>query len=507
MNYITIFLILNCATGLMMCDAYRILGVFPFAAKSHNILFESLMKGLAKRGHQVDVVTHFPLSKPPENYRDIINLNGTMENLVNNFTIEFVNQMAGDIVESIATNYGNRICEFMGLPEMQQLIHGPLPNPPYDVVITEVFGANCYIGLGRFFKVPVVALSSATEYPWIADFTGNDDNLAYVPNAFHVGVEEMSWWERVVNVYGHFKALIQFHHLTDYSQTQSMRKYIDANMPDIREVVRDVSLVLVNSHPILFGVKPLVPSLVQIAGLHVEGNDEVLPRELEKWMNESTSGVVYFTLGSMVLIETLPTDTLKEIYKSFEKLAPMRVLVKIVNETKLPLGLPKNVKVLPWTPQQPLLAHKNMRVFITHGGLGGLIEALYYGVPMIGIPLFSDQFRNVEAFTAKNMMIQIKLREINEKNLDNALNRLINDATFKNNAIYYSKLFRDQPVSPMNNAIFWIEYVIRNGNVLRSPALDFYWWQLALLDIYGPGLIIVLMSLCLVFVGHFYTVL
>lgn len=72
-------------------------------------------------------------------------------------------------------------------------------------------------------------------------------------------------------------------------------------------------------------------------------------------MDESSDGVVYFTLGSMVLIETLPRDQLKELYTSFEKISPVRVLVKIVDKSKLPPGLPKNVKTLPWIPQQPVL--------------------------------------------------------------------------------------------------------------------------------------------------------
>lgn len=72
-------------------------------------------------------------------------------------------------------------------------------------------------------------------------------------------------------------------------------------------------------------------------------------------MDESTQGVVYFSLGSMVLIETLPTEQLKELYASFEKISPIRVLVKIVDKSKLPPGLPKNVKTLPWIPQQPIL--------------------------------------------------------------------------------------------------------------------------------------------------------
>ena len=41
-------------------------------------------------------------------------------------------------------------------------------------------------------------------------------------------------------------------------------------------------------------------------------------------------------------------------------------------------------------------------------------------------------------------------------------------------------------MSPRDKAVYWIEYVIRNGDkVLRSPAVDMYWWQVALLDVYA----------------------
>lgn len=62
-------------------------------------------------------------------------------------------------------------------------------------------------------------------------------------------------------------------------------------------------------------------------------------------MNESSQGVVYFTLGSMVLIETLPREILLSFYAAFEKIAPIRSLMKIVNKEKLLSGLPANVRV------------------------------------------------------------------------------------------------------------------------------------------------------------------
>lgn len=72
-------------------------------------------------------------------------------------------------------------------------------------------------------------------------------------------------------------------------------------------------------------------------------------------MDESTGGVVYFTLGSMILIETLPSEQLEGIYASFKKISPLRVLMKIGNSTKLPAGLPDNVRTMTWIPQQPVL--------------------------------------------------------------------------------------------------------------------------------------------------------
>lgn len=49
-----------------------------------------------------------------------------------------------------------------------------------------------------------------------------------------------------------------------------------------------------------------------------------------------------------------------------------------------------------------------------------------------------------------------------------------------------SRKFLDRPLSSIDTANYWTEYVIRYGSdVLRSPAMDMAWWQVALIDVIG----------------------
>ena len=59
----------------------------------------------------------------------------------------------------------------------------------------------------------------------------------------------------------------------------------------------------------------------------------------------------------MIKIESLPEKILKAFYRTFEKISPVRVLIKIVNEAELPPGLPANVKIFRWLPQPNVLSN------------------------------------------------------------------------------------------------------------------------------------------------------
>ena len=42
-------------------------------------------------------------------------------------------------------------------------------------------------------------------------------------------------------------------------------------------------------------------------------------------------------------------------------------------------------------PQQEILAHPKTRLFITHGSINAAMESIFHRVPMVTIPIFTDQ--------------------------------------------------------------------------------------------------------------------
>ena len=53
--------------------------------------------------------------------------------------------------------------------------------------------------------------------------------------------------------------------------------------------------------------------------------------------------------------------------------------------------VPPNVKTVKWLPQNDILGHPKIRLFVTHAGLLSIQEAIYNGVPLVGLPVFGDQ--------------------------------------------------------------------------------------------------------------------
>lgn len=68
-----------------------------------------------------------------------------------------------------------------------------------------------------------------------------------------------------------------------------------------------------------------------------------------------------------------------------------------------------------------------MKAFISHGGFLGTTEALYSGVPIIGIPMFGDQKANIRQVEKGGYGVTLPYDQITEETVLAALKKVLRD--------------------------------------------------------------------------------
>lgn len=64
---------------------------------------------------------------------------------------------------------------------------------------------------------------------------------------------------------------------------------------------------------------------------------------------------------------------------------------------------------------------------MTHGGTNGLYEAVFHGVPLVGVPLFGDQHDNLARMSRLGTAIILDFNRLTTEELKEALDTVINN--------------------------------------------------------------------------------
>ena len=152
----------------------------------------------------------------------------------------------------------------------------------------------------------------------------------------------------------------------------------------------------------------------------------MLLKELEKFVADSENGFILFTLGSYIKGSSIPKKALQSFINIFAKL-PQKIIWKWEDEA--PEDIPKNILLSKWLPQQDLLGHPKCKLFITHGGMQGTLEAIYHAVPLLCLPLGADRDFNCFKAEKEGYAVLLDWNHINDDSLKEAFERLNKDPT------------------------------------------------------------------------------
>jgi MGT family glycosyltransferase len=94
-----------------------------------------------------------------------------------------------------------------------------------------------------------------------------------------------------------------------------------------------------------------------------------------------------------------------------------------------------------WLPHPEVLPHT--RAFVTHGGMGSILEALHYGVPMLVVPHTPEHWMNAERVTELGLGRTLPPEELTAERLRAAVDELVEDPRVRDGVARASRQSRE----------------------------------------------------------------
>ncbi|VVC33706.1 UDP-glucuronosyl/UDP-glucosyltransferase [Cinara cedri] len=465
----------------------NILAFVPMPMKSHFGGFRPMFEELARRGHNITVVSSFPSTAGGRiaNYTDVDVSPPKFPGRVlfaiiipglypynTNFLITVVSKWS----------FANMLSRVMDHPNIKELIRSEANS--FDLVMVESFFQEYTVALGHKFNAPVVNLAPAMIWASISKWLHVPATFAYVPDCCVGTTDHMGFVERVKNtVTGVLETYVE-----DYLYVPKIKEIMNRHFryggwesrPALEQMLGDVSLTLMNAHHVVGVCRPYPPGVIEVGGMHIR-EPKPLPPDLLDYVESASHGVVYFSFGSLVNLSSLPETKLNIFLRVIGELK-QKVIMKWSPGKSV--KLPANLRIGSWLPQMDILAHPNVKLFVTHGGLNSIEEAVYNAKPVVGIPFFADQLSNLKYVEKNGFGKMLPFSNLTAISFRNAIEDILTDPKFEEMAAVRSRMFRDQPMKPLDRAVYWIEYVVRHGGAkhLKSDSIGLNDAQYFLLD-------------------------
>lgn len=241
----------------------------------------------------------------------------------------------------------------------------------FDVIIIEPCSVDALYGIGQHFKAPIISLSALGPAKFITDLDGTPRFASYIPYVMNPYSDHMTFWQRMHNSLTFWCEDVAKKIYYNRIQEKVMRKAFPntENWPSIETIKQNVSLILLNSHVTYSTARPHGPNVIEVGGMHIKKTPDPLTPNIKSFLDEANDGAIYISLGSNVMLNKLSKNQKDAILNAFSAFPNMRILVKSDEHIVFPSHSESNVLVESWFPQQSILQHKNVKVFVTHGGM------------------------------------------------------------------------------------------------------------------------------------------
>ncbi|XP_058573440.1 UDP-glucuronosyltransferase 3A2-like isoform X4 [Neofelis nebulosa] len=367
-----------------------------------------------------------------------------------------------------------------------------LKNENFDLVFVEALDFCSFLIAEKLGK-PFVSILP-TQFGSVDH--GLPSPLSYVPLFRSLLTDHMDFWGRVRNFLMFIDFSIKQRQIHSTIENTIKEHFPEGSRPVLSHLLKKAELWFVNSDFALEFARPLLPNTVYVGGLLARPVKPV-PQEFENFISKfGDSGFVLVALGSIVSTYQ-SQEVLMEMNSAFAHLSQGVIWKCKPSKWPKDVKLAANVKIVDWLPQNDLLAHPRIRLFVTHGGMNSIMEAIQHGVPMVAIPVLKEQAENMVRVEAKKFGVSIQLKQIKAETLALKMKEVIEDKRYKSAAVAASIIRRSHPLTPAQRLVGWIDHILQTGGAahLKPHALQQPWHEQYLLDVFLFLLVVTLGTL------------
>ncbi|KAK2141701.1 hypothetical protein LSH36_1055g00102 [Paralvinella palmiformis] len=450
--------------------------VFPLSHMSHIIYHAKIAQLLAEEGHTVDIIlptyTKIPELITETNIRILsYEVNSTLADLHK----KVLSKVLIDYVMS-RTSF-ERFVNFMKIfmerdpswDEMKpnllndEYVRAQLETTHYDVAVVDKMALKAYTALNFSTKFPVI-LFGTLIYEWVI---GVPSLPSFVPIFISTFDDKMSFLQRFLNTVAY---TINYILLTVVLPDPPISVSKFPQLCSMYFVLDDVAV----SYP-----RPTTPNIIFVGDAIPSPSKPLLPN-IARFVESAERGVILVSFGTY--ISNLPYDLASKFCSAFERI-PQKVIWKITNQTIC--GYPTDkVLALDWIPQNDLLGHPNVKLFISHCGKNSLLESIYHATPILAFPTAIDQPYNAQLVESRGLGHQMRLGEFSADDLASNITGILENRTILSKVQGASLLMRNKTDTPSKRISYWIEHMAAYGDTyLRSNAMDLNVLQFYCLDV------------------------
>ncbi|KAI9554593.1 UDP-glycosyltransferase 208B2 [Daphnia sinensis] len=479
---LNVFLLLFLSTTEFSASAHRILILSPIATYSHTNFLKPVVKGLVERGH---FVTYWNGLVTENQAKDFLNQTTDFYNQTTNFRLLYSPEKPNNVIFDLPKRM-ERYCRTLYRdPVFHQLMDS---QEKYDLIILEAAINDCCLPLVYKFDLPFIYIMGSMPLPWHLDAIGSPLAFDHYPQVSSPFADEMNFWQRTYNMLSGIGAIYYWRWMVmPVIDRLAAEKLHIKNLPKIEKIEKHyLNLLILNTNMGLNYQLATTPVVIQAGGINL-GPPKSLPDDLEKFVNGSgDAGCIIVSFGTYIKNSALPDDVRRLFLSTFARL-PQCVLWKWEDDKNIKHiePIPSNVKLMSWLPQADLLGHPKMRLFITHGGVNSIQEAVYHNVPLIILPVLVDQPINAKKAQDDGYAIRLHWDNLTDDILFNAIQQILTNSSYAKKMERVSELMRDQMETPLERVIYWIEYIIRHEGAphLRTAARKLSLHQRFLFDV------------------------